>query len=117
MNMPLSRRMMHGAMLGTIVALSTGCASTPTSESTGQYMDNSVLTSKVKTALTKADAGDLVPISVESYKGVVQLSGFVDSQEKVRQAGEIAASISGVKSVENSLTVKLGGWQGRPPQN
>ncbi len=89
--------------------MSAGCASTPTSESTEQYLDNSVLTAKVKAALAEENIGDLVSIEVESYKGVVQLSGFVDSEMKKIQAGETAASIEGVKRVDNALLVKTAG--------
>ncbi|MFT4730928.1 MAG: ABC-type transporter Mla maintaining outer membrane lipid asymmetry permease subunit MlaE [Granulosicoccus sp.] len=58
MNMPLTRRIIHGAMLATLITLSASYASTPTSESTGQFVNNSVLTSKVKAALAKVDVGD-----------------------------------------------------------
>ena len=71
------------------------CASTPKQESTGQYVDDSVITSKVKSLL-----------GAETYKGIVQLSGFVDSQSAVNKAGQIAGSVAGVKSVKNNLIVK-----------
>lgn len=106
MNLKTTTHALQCAMLGTILALGAGCASTPTSESTGQYVDNSVLTGKVKTALAQENLGDLVAIKVKSYKGTVQLSGFVDSEDQVNQAGAIAAGVSGVDDVENSLQVK-----------
>ncbi len=101
-----SRNTLRYAMLGVVLALGAGCASTPTSESTGEYVDNTVLTGKVKTALARENFGDLIAIKVKSYKGTVQLSGFVDSEDMVTQAGAITAAVAGVESVENSLQVK-----------
>jgi osmotically-inducible protein OsmY len=82
------------------------CASTSKHESTGQYIDDSVITSKVKTQLAADDFLKSFQISVETYKGVVQLSGFVDSQQAVNKAGEITRNVGGVKSVKNNLIVK-----------
>ena len=82
------------------------CASTPKQESTGQYVDDSVITSKVKSLLGADDFLKSFAISVETYKGIVQLSGFVDSQSAVNKAGQIAGSVAGVKSVKNNLIVK-----------
>ena len=82
------------------------CASTSKHESSGQYIDDSVITSKVKTQLAADDFLKSFQISVETYKGVVQLSGFVDSQQAVDKAGQIARNVNGVKSVKNNLSVK-----------
>jgi len=82
------------------------CASTSKHESTGQYIDDSVITSKVKTQLAADDFLKSFQISVETYKGVVQLSGFVDSQTAVDKAGQITRSVNGVKSVKNNLIAK-----------
>ena len=89
-------------MLITLVA----CASTPTRESTGEYVDDSVITTKVKALLASDDFFKSFQISVETYKGTVQLSGFVNSQQAVDKAGQIARSVQGVKSVKNNLIVK-----------
>ena len=75
-------------------------------ESTGEYVDDSVITTKVKAQLANDDFLKSFEISVETYKGTVQLSGFVDSQKSVDKAGEIARSVKGVKSVKNNLNVK-----------
>ena len=83
-----------------------GCAATKTSESTGQYVDNSAITTKVKAAIFNDPMLKTMQISVESYKGEVQLSGFVNSPESARKAGEVARSIEGVVSVKNDLIVK-----------
>jgi len=89
-----------------LVALQSGCSSTATHESTGEYVDDATITTKVKAAFIKDDYIKSMPISVETYKGVVQLSGFVDNAEQKQRAGEVARSITGVRDVKNSLTVK-----------
>ena len=94
-------------VLLTLIATFAACASTPTRESTGEYVDDSVITTQVKSLLAKDDFFKTFhQISVETYKGVVQLSGFVNSQQAVDKAGEIARSVPGVKSVKNNLIVK-----------
>ena len=82
------------------------CASTSKQESTGEYVDDSVITTKVKSLLAADDFLKSFQISVETYKGTVQLSGFVDSQKAVDKAVEITRSVKGVKSVKNDLIVK-----------
>ncbi len=82
------------------------CTSTRTHESTGEYVDDSAITTKVKTLLANDDFFKSFQISVETYKGTVQLSGFVNSQQAVDKAGEIAKSVKGVKSLKNNLIVK-----------
>ena len=82
------------------------CASTSKQESTGEYVDDSVITTKVKSLLAADDFLKSFQIGVETYKGSVQLSGFVDSQKAVDKAVEITRSVKGVKSVKNNLIVK-----------
>ena len=82
------------------------CASNFQKESAGEYVDDSVITTKVKTLLAKDDFLKSFQISVETYKGTVQLSGFVNSQQAVDKASQIAYSVKGVKSVKNDLIVK-----------
>lgn len=82
------------------------CASTPTRESTGEYIDDSAITTKVKAAILEDPALKSLQISVKTYRGVVQLSGFVDSKEMVGRAGEVAGRVSGVREVKNDLIVK-----------
>jgi osmotically-inducible protein OsmY len=89
-----------------LIATFMACASTPTQESTGEFVDDSVITTKVKSLLAVDDFLKSFQISVETYKGTVQLSGFVGSQKAVNEAGEIARSVKGVKSVKNDLIVK-----------
>ena len=96
----------HCLVLLMLIATFVACASTPKQESTGEFLDNSVITTKVKSLLAADDFLKSFQISVETYKGNVQLSGFVDSQKAVDKASEIARSVKGVKSVKNDLIVK-----------
>ena len=89
-------------MIATLMA----CASTSEQESTGEYVDDSVITTKVKSLLAADDFLKSFQISVETYKGTVQLNGSVDSQKAIDKAGEIASGVKGVKSVKNNLNVK-----------
>ena len=82
------------------------CASTPEQSSTGEVVDDSVITTKIKTQLAADDFLKSFQISVETRKGIVELSGFVDSQKAVDKAGQIARGVEGVKSVKNALIVK-----------
>jgi osmotically-inducible protein OsmY len=83
-----------------------GCASTAKHEGTGEYVDDSVITTKVKAAILNEPSLKSAEINVETFKGTVQLSGFVSSQANIDKALEVARSVSGVKSVQNSMTVK-----------
>ncbi|MDR3579609.1 MAG: BON domain-containing protein [Oryzomonas sp.] len=84
----------------------TGYAATEKSESTGQYVDDSVITTRVKTAIFNEKTLKTLQINVKTYQSVVQLSGFVDSAQSVKRAGEVAGNIEGVKEVKNDLLVK-----------
>ena len=96
----------HCLVLLMLIATFVACASTPKQESTGEYVDDSVITTKVKSMLAADDFLKSFQISVETFKGTVQLSGFVGSQQAVDKAGEIARSVKGVTSVKNDLIVK-----------
>jgi len=93
-------------MILMLIATLVACASTSKQEGAGEYVDDSVITTKVKSSLATDDFLKSFEISVETYKGIVQLSGFVDSQKAVDKAGEIASGVKGVKSVKNNLNVK-----------
>lgn len=95
-------------MLVVAASLATvmGCAATPTQEGTGEYVDDTVITTKVKAAVLKEPSLKSAEINVETFKGVVQLSGFVSSQADINKAAEIARGISGVKSVKNDMRLK-----------
>lgn len=83
-----------------------GCASTPKHESTGEYVNDSTITTKVKSAILMDSSLKVLQINVETFKGEVQLSGFVDSQQNASKAAEVARSVKGVVSVKNDLIVK-----------
>jgi osmotically-inducible protein OsmY len=89
-----------------LIATFVGCASTSKQGSTGEYIDDSVITTKVKSLLAADDFLKSFEIGVETFKGTVQLSGFVGSQKALDKASEIAKSVKGVKSVKNDLIVK-----------
>jgi osmotically-inducible protein OsmY len=80
-----------------------GCGSTATQESTGQYFDDSVITSKVKTAILNEPSLKVLQINVETYKNIVQLSGFVSTGAEMNKAVDVAGSVQGVRSVKNDM--------------
>jgi osmotically-inducible protein OsmY len=83
-----------------------GCSSTPTSESTGEYIDNAAISNKIRAKLIADKDLNIFKIDVTTFKGVVQLSGFVNSASAKARAGTVAAGIPGVKEVRNNLVVK-----------
>jgi hyperosmotically inducible protein len=93
-------------VLAIVVASVWGCGSTATKEGTGEYVDDSVITTKVKTAIFNDSSLKVNEINVETFKGVVQLSGFVRSQGDIDKAVQVARGIAGVKSVKNDMRIK-----------
>ena len=89
-----------------MIAAFVACASTPQQSSTGEVVDDSVITTKIKTLLAEDEFLKSFQISVETRKGIVELSGFVDSQKAKDKADQIARGVDGVKSVKNALIVK-----------
>ncbi|MEN6468789.1 MAG: BON domain-containing protein [Smithella sp.] len=100
------KHLLRFLLLLVVIATFAACASTSTRESTGEYVDDSVITTKVKSMLAADDFLKSFEISVETYQGTVQLSGFVNSQKAVDKANEIAKSVKGVKSIKNDLILK-----------
>ena len=96
----------HCLMLLMLIATLASCASTRTQSSAGEYVDDSVITTKVKSLLAADDFLKSFQISVETFQGTVQLSGFVNSQQAADKASEITRSVQGVKSLKNNLIVK-----------
>lgn len=84
----------------------SACASKPNQEGTGEYLDDSVITTKVKAAILGDKTLKVAEINVETFKGIVQLSGFVNSAEDINTAVRITRNISGVVSVKNDMRVK-----------
>ena len=93
-------------ILAVMFATMLGCASTSKQEGTGEYIDDSVITTKVKAAVFQEPTLKSSEINVETYKGVVQLSGFVNSAADINKAVEVARSVKGVTSVKNDMRVK-----------
>jgi len=83
-----------------------GCASTTTQESTGEYLDDATITTKVKAAIFDDASLKVFQINVETYKSVVQLSGFVSSSTDIARAASVARSVKGVASVKNDIRLK-----------
>jgi len=83
-----------------------GCASTAQKEGTGEYVDDSVITTKVKAAIFNEPSLKVAEINVETFKGIVQLSGFVRSRADMDKAVEVARGVNGVKSVKNDMQLK-----------
>jgi osmotically-inducible protein OsmY len=104
----LSRLASSAALCAALGAgvLAAGCASTATRPSFGQTIDDSVITSKVKAAFVKDPQVSTLDIHVETFKGVVQLSGFVRTQADINKAVQVARGVEGVKSVRNSMSIK-----------
>ena len=104
--MKTSRRLVALVLASLLAGPMAACSSTPTSESTGEYIDNSAMSNKVRAQLIGDKDLNVFQIDVTTYKGVVQLSGFVNSASIKARAGAVAASVQGVKEVRNNLIVK-----------
>jgi len=100
------QRFMKILLCAGFISAFVGCASPEKRETAGQYVDDSVVTTKVKAAIFDDMALKTFQINVKTYQGTVQLSGFVDNAEHARMAGDIARKVEGVKEVRNDLIVK-----------
>ena len=92
--------------IATLLLSALGCTSTSTRESTGEYLDDTAVTTRVKTAIFNEPTLKVLQINVETYKNVVQLSGFVNTGAEMNKAVEIARGVKGVASVKNDLRLK-----------
>jgi hyperosmotically inducible protein len=104
------RRLIAAAFAATVLAGLGACASSEdraSRRSAGEYTDDAALTAKVKTAIaTDAGAKTAAAVNVETYRGVVQLTGFVDSEDQVNRAVSAAKKVQGVRSVKNDIRLK-----------
>lgn len=89
-----------------ICTVALGCAGSPTQESTGEYLSDTWITTKVKAALVDDSVVKATEVNVETFKGIVQLSGFVSSDAAMDQAIVVARNIEGVTSVKNDMQIK-----------
>jgi osmotically-inducible protein OsmY len=101
-NLKIVSTLVAALMLTAVV----GCASTATQESTGQYVNDSTITASVKAAILNEPTLKVAEINVETFKGVVQLSGFVRSRENIATAVNVTRGVNGVQSVRNDMRVK-----------
>jgi hyperosmotically inducible protein len=99
-------KLLSALFLAVSLATAVGCASTSKQEGTGEYVDDTAITTKVKAAVFNEPTLKSAEINVETFKGVVQLSGFVTSQAAANKAVEVARSVGGVKSVKNDMRIK-----------
>jgi osmotically-inducible protein OsmY len=106
--MRLTRHSLPNAVLAAIaVVILSACASSETKRSTGEFTDDTALTAKVKSAIaTDVGARTAASINIETYRGVVQLTGFVSSPEQAQRAEAAAKKVEGVRSVKNDVRVK-----------
>jgi hyperosmotically inducible periplasmic protein len=104
MNNRIEHRLLVAVALA--VVLLGGCAATPTQESTGEYVDDTALTTKVKTALLQDPEVSGLAINVETFKGEVQLSGFANTEAERQRAAALAKKVPGVVAVTNDIRLK-----------
>lgn len=100
------RTITTAAIAAIAMSFMLGCASTRTQEGTGEYLDDTVITTKVKAAIFEEPGLKSAEINVETFKGTVQLSGFVSNQANAYRAVELARTVRGVSNVKNDIRVK-----------
>lgn len=99
-------KLISTALLSLVFASMVGCNSAPKKETTAEYIDDSYLTTKVKAAILRDPTLKSSEINVETYKGAVQLSGFVNSRSDINRAVEVTRTVRGVKAVRNDMQLK-----------
>jgi len=104
--MNMTKRVATAIFTATVAFTIVGCTSSPTKESTGEYIDDAAITGKVKAAIFNEPNLKATEINVETYKGDVQLSGFVAQAQDAQRAAEVARGVKGVSSVKNDIRVK-----------
>lgn len=97
---------MYALVLAIALSTTVGCASSAKHEGTGEHVDDTVVTARVKAAIFNDATLKVAEINVETFKGVVQLSGFVSSLGDITKAGQLAKTIPGVSSVKNDIRLK-----------
>lgn len=97
------KRLLLSVLLLTVIP---ACSENTKRESTGEYLDDAVLTTKIKATFVGDSRLKAMDINVKTYRGVVQLSGFIDTQKEADRAVQLARTVKGVKAVNNSLIVK-----------
>lgn len=100
------KRKLASVAAALVLASALGCAATSKHEGTGEYVDDTVITTKVKAAILNEPTLKSAEINVETFKGVVQLSGFVSAAGNEATAVKVASAVGGVKSVKNDMRLK-----------
>ncbi|GAB3417438.1 BON domain-containing protein [Massilia agilis] len=101
-----TKQRLTAACAAVLMAALAACAPTRTHEGTGEYIDDSVITTKVKAAFAEDPQVKATEVKVETFKGTVQLSGFVDSRQSAERAVQLAREVKGVKAVKDDTVVK-----------
>lgn len=104
--MKIAQSLVTAAFTAVVAITAVGCSSNPTSKTAGEYVDDAVITTKVKAAFAADPTVKATEVNVETYKGDVQLSGFVAEPRDAQRAVEIARGVQGVTSVKNDIRVK-----------
>lgn len=104
--MKIAQRLVTAAFTAAVAITAVGCSSNPTSKTAGEYVDDAMITTKVKAAFAADPTVKATEVNVETYKGDVQLSGFVAEPRDAQRAVEIARGVQGVTSVKNDIRVK-----------
>ena len=104
--MKIAQRLVTAAFTAAVAITAVGCSSNPTAKTAGEYVDDAVITSKVKAAFAADPTVKATEVNVETYKGDVQLSGFVAEPGDAQRAVEIARGVKGVTLVKNDIRVK-----------
>lgn len=99
-------RFLGSILIAASMLFTAGCASTSTQESTGEYLDDTAITAKVKAAILNEPSLKVAQVNVETYRSVVQLSGFVSTRDEISKAGLLARAVPGVASVRNDLRLR-----------
>lgn len=102
----IAAKLLQSAVLGAVLIVASGCSTSPSSRSVGTVVADATISTKVKAALAGDPDVRAIDVQVETYKGTVQLSGFVSSRENVARAIDLARRVDGVRSVKNDLIVK-----------
>lgn len=97
---------LSAVFLAVMLVTAAGCASTSKQEGTGEFIDDTVITTKVKAAILNEPTLKVTEINVETFKGVVQLTGFVSSQTAINKAVDVTRRVKGVTSVKNDMRIK-----------
>ncbi len=102
----MKKSILVGLLVAAMAVSMTACTSTPTQSSASEYVDDSMITAKVKALFVEDPTVSALRINVETFRGTVQLSGFANSSDEIRRAVQLARTVNGVSSVKNDIRLK-----------